>query len=84
MWLIQKLNDIKAAVTHIFILCFLPNSIFFVVLLVLHYGLSKLALVPSSKCCEKRREEICARRLPFWPHWPGTGHVIHTQGQLGK
>lgn len=63
MWLIQKLNDIRAAVTHIFILCFPPNSIFFVVvvLLVLHRGLSKVTLVPSTKYCQKGREKICPR-----------------------
>lgn len=51
-WLIQKFKDIKAAVTHIVIICLPPNFIF-VILLVLHHGLSQVALVPSSKYYQK-------------------------------
>lgn len=63
MWLTQKLNDIKAAVIHIFILCFLPNSIFFVVVVLsfLHCGHSKVTLILSTKYCQKGRETICPR-----------------------
>ena len=34
--------------THTFILYFPPNSIFFVILLVLYHGLRKVASVPNS------------------------------------
>lgn len=43
--------------THIVIICLPPNSIFFVILLVLHHGLSRVALVPSSKYYQKAGRE---------------------------
>ena len=46
---------------HILILYFLPNFIFFVILLVLYEGLRKVASIPYRKYHQKGKEEICPR-----------------------
>lgn len=69
--------------THIFIFCFPLDFIFFVVP---WYSIRLPQFQVASIIKKEGRKYVPAspRRHPLCSHWPELGHMIYTQGKLGK